>query len=94
MGVYGFGHNSRSSLNMVLISEWMEKTLETKIDEREKEHKKMKGSDKDELPNIDYNEYKKRLNAEKEEIKEIDAKERAYREFKFKYQQQKAEENE
>lgn len=36
-GYYGFGHNSRKSLNMVLISEWMAKHLEEKAIEREKE---------------------------------------------------------
>lgn len=37
-GVYGFGMNSRSSLNMILFREWMTNHLEIKAELRTKRH--------------------------------------------------------
>ena len=41
-GDFGFGHNTRKHLNMLVISEWMEKLLELKSLEMEKLHQKTK----------------------------------------------------
>lgn len=37
-GVYGFGHNRRDTLNMVLIREWMQAHLAEKWEQRERNH--------------------------------------------------------
>lgn len=37
-GVYGFGHNRRDTLNMVLIREWMGQHLSEKWEQRERNH--------------------------------------------------------
>lgn len=41
-GDFGFGHNNRKHLNMLVISEWMQKLLELKSMEMEKMHQKAK----------------------------------------------------
>lgn len=83
-GVYGFGHNSRNSLNMILISEWMQKHLEKKAIEREKLHKKNMIT-KEPLQNVDYKAYHIRMEQEAKEKKEDNKQDEQYNNFKHNY---------
>lgn len=84
-GEYGFGHNSRNSLNMILIREWMSLHLEDKAIEREKVNKKSKMSNKEPLQNVDYEEYKIRSEKEDKEKKEEKQGSEEFNNFKAKY---------
>lgn len=90
-GVYGFGHNSRSNLNMILIHEWMVKHLEEKSEIREKELSKFKLIDKEPLKDVDYESYKKRVQEKQKEPKRTNANENAYQRYKLKYMTQSQE---
>jgi hypothetical protein len=63
MGFYGFGHNTRASLNMLVISEWMNQHLEGKANLRERELSKYKAKS-DPLDDVDYESYKIRAQVE------------------------------
>jgi hypothetical protein len=97
-GEFGFGHNSRNTLNMILITEWMAKHLEKKSIAKEKIHSKHKQNNllKDSTPLVDYEAYKKKLEEDREHkrihgISEIDKKKKeamkefGYSEFKEQY---------
>jgi hypothetical protein len=84
-GKYGFGHNSRNSLNMVLITEWMSFHLEKKEIERRKADKNSYTTSKKELPKVDYKAYQIRMEKEdREKHKEKQGSEE-YNDFKLKY---------
>jgi len=84
-GVYGFGHNSRNSLNMILIREWMSLYLDKKAIEREKVNKKSKMSNKEPLQEVDYEAYKIRSEKEAKEKKEEKQGSEEFNNFKAKY---------
>jgi len=84
-GLYGFGHNSRNSLNMILIREWMSFHLENKAIEREKVNDKSKMSNKEPLQEVDYAAYQIRKSKEDEEKKEEKQGSEQYNNFKLKY---------
>ena len=68
-GKYGFGHNSRQSLNMMVLREWMAKHLDEKGEAREKELSKHKDHNDDDLGLVDYEAYKSRILEEKKKPK-------------------------
>lgn len=81
-GTYGFGHNSRSSLNMILISEWMEKHLEEKAEAREKMISEIQ-SPTEPLEIVDYEAYKERV--ENAPVKSNTIEETEYQKFRAKF---------
>jgi len=81
-GEYGFGHNSRNSLNMILIREWMSLHLEKKAIEREKENKKNKIENNEPLEIVDYEAYKIRTKKEDKEKKDKKQGSEEYNNFK------------
>lgn len=87
-GKYGTTYNK---LNMVVVNEWMHQQLEHKAILRENEHKKLKSQDMPELENVDYDAFKKRKKEEKHIEEEISDKEKAYRDFKFNYENESKE---
>ena len=93
MGVYGFGHNSRTSLNMVLIAEWMALQLEEKSKAREtllQNQKSTRGLE--EIDELDYDAYRERMSDINQEVKKpSNAEENAYQREKLKYFAKKAE---
>jgi len=69
-GKYGFGHNSRYSLNMILIREWMIEQLSIKATEREKRHTLLVNENSEPLEKIDYNAYRiKKMEEKKKKAK-------------------------
>ena len=83
-GAYGFGHNSRNSLNMILIREWMAAHLEKKAIEREKHHQKTKIL-KQPIEDIDYEAYKIRAKKEDAEKKEAKRGSEDYQKLRAEY---------
>jgi len=85
MGVYGFGHNSRTSLNMVLIAEWMAFHLEEKSKARETLLQNQKSSrGLEEIDDVDYEAYRERVKDINQEVKKpSNAEENAYQRFKL-----------
>ena len=99
-GVYGFGHNKRGFISMMLLREWMEKHLDKKAELREKElqAKKIEAT---ELENFDAKKfYESGLKYQKEianlEKKRRDRKlsPRQFEEFKNQYFEQREEKEE
>lgn len=79
-GVYGFGHESRGAITMILIRDWMSQHLEKKARILESKHNKQKLSDKTIYKTVDYEKFKKNppVNLKKKQ----DEKEKAYQKFK------------
>lgn len=82
-GVYGFGHNSRSSLNMIVIREWMTNVLDEKAQARERviESRKEKESS---VYEVDYEAFKKQQ-IQKKNVKSIDEETKEFNNYKAKY---------
>jgi hypothetical protein len=73
-GLYGWGHEKRGVLNMLVIKSWMAEHLEAKAIEREKAHEEIKKGDT-KLKGVDYESYKKRMAEEKKKPKKDPTKE-------------------
>lgn len=56
-GKFGFGHNNRSSLTMLLIRDWMTEELKVKAAARETAHNQLKAESKEVLPDLDYSKF-------------------------------------
>ena len=87
-GVYGMGFNSRSTLTMLTVREWMEGHLLEKAIEREKKHQEKKKKIPDEKV-IDYQLYMARQRIEAKERNQIKQGSEDYRKFKNKWLQDK-----
>lgn len=83
-GMYGFGMNSRNSLNMILVREWMSLHLESKASARYQNHMKSK-VDKQFLEKVDYEAYKIRVKKEDGVKKSESDKDREYNQYKAKF---------
>lgn len=81
LGYYGFGMNSRNSLNMIILSEWMELHLIEKSKAREEHQRKLKISKK-KLDNVDYEAYKIRMKEEDKKEKPESKNDEGYNKFK------------
>lgn len=91
-GKYGFGHNSRSALTMILIGEWMAKHLEEKAIAREKELQNQKKKDVPEIiknkegNEIDmYEAYRRRQAGEKKKEKLTNEQENEFQRLRLEY---------
>jgi len=88
-GFYGFGHNKRGSLNMIVIRDWMALMLDEKASAREKKLAKEK-TDIPEIVDVDYDRFKEnwklRKNKKSEGQREVD-----YHNYKQNYLNEKKE---
>lgn len=91
-GKYGFGHNNRQSITMILIKEWMALHLEEKAIAREKELQNQKKKviprsiTDEEGKEIDmYEIYRKRQAVEKEKEKVTNEHENEFQRLKLEY---------
>ena len=99
-GIYGFGHNKRGFISMILLREWMSKHLDKKAELREKDikAKKIEATDIENFDAKSFYEsglkYQKEVANLEKKRKESKLSPRQYNEFKNQYFEQKEKDQE